>query len=278
MLRKYSNSRTIKENVQLGVLTAFAAGMVNVASLLIFFSFTSNVTGHYAILAAEIVKGNFYQIGVVFLWIFLFFLGGFTSNMLIIHLKGKANAYLAHALPILLEIACLTAVGVYGQYFYQETLSETEALMCLMLFAMGLQNGLTASISNFAVKTTHLTGTTTDLGILASMFTKKEYRAKKELREKAVLLTSIAAAYLAGAISSGYVYFSVGFRLFYVVCFFLLIVVSYDLYKLYVHQYVYGKKVRVKAAHGKTDAPYHTQHPREAQPTASRVNEGSPAL
>jgi hypothetical protein len=46
----------------------------------------------------------------------------------------------------------------------QKTLEETEALVALMLFATGLQNGLTASISNFSVKTTHLTGTTTDLG------------------------------------------------------------------------------------------------------------------
>ena len=83
--------------------------------------------------------------------------------------------YFAHALPIVLEILCLLAVGIYGQFYYEKTLAETEALVALMLFATGLQNGLTASISNFSVKTTHLTGTTTDLGILASMFTQKKF-------------------------------------------------------------------------------------------------------
>jgi len=231
MLRKYSNSRTLGDNVRLGVLTAFSAGMVNIGSLLLFFSFSSNITGHYAILAAELVKGNLFQAAVVLGWIFLFFFGGFISNMFVIHLNKK-HTYIAHALPLVLEIICLIAVGTYGHFFYKETLAETEAMLSLMLFAMGLQNGLTASISNFAVKTTHLTGVTTDLGILFSMFTRSEYRTNKELKGKAVLLLSIALAYLAGAIASGITYMHMGFRLFYVVSLFLVVVIFYDFYKL----------------------------------------------
>jgi uncharacterized membrane protein YoaK (UPF0700 family) len=93
-------------------------------------------------------------------------------------------------------------VGIYGQFYYQKTLEETEYLVALMLFATGLQNGLTASISNFSVKTTHLTGTTTDLGILVSMFTQKKYR-KTELIGRAKLLMSIMLAYVLGAVFSG---------------------------------------------------------------------------
>lgn len=231
MLRKFSSNRSLEDNIKLGSLTAFSAGMVNIASLLIFFAFTSNVTGHYAILAAEIVKGNFYQIAVVFAWIFLFFFGSFVSNIIVINFNQR-NAYFAHSTPIVLEIICLLIVGVYGDYFYKETLTETEILLALMMFAMGLQNGLTASISNFAVKTTHLTGTTTDLGILFSMFTKKQYRSNKELTGKAKLLLSIAAAYLAGAIFAGMAYFHMEFKMFYIVCTFLIVVIVYDVYKI----------------------------------------------
>lgn len=241
MLRKYSNSRTLGDNVRLGVLTAFSAGMVNIASLLMFFSFSSNVTGHYAILAAELVKGNLFQAAVVMGWVFLFFFGGFVSNMFVINLN-KRNTYIAHALPIVLEIICLVTVGTYGHFFYKETLAETEVMLALMLFAMGLQNGLTASISNFTVKTTHLTGITTDLGILFSMFTKKEYRRSKELKNKAVLLLSIAAAYLSGAVVSGITYMHMGFRLFYVVSVFLVVVIVYDFYKVKLFRYLYTKR------------------------------------
>lgn len=237
MLRKFSNSRTLEDNIKLGALTAFSGGMVNVASLLIFFSFSSNVTGHYAILASEIVKGNLYQTGIVFAWIFLFFFGSFFSNLIVIHLS-KINTYLAHSLPLILEIICLMSVGIYGQFFYMETLFETEIMLGIMLFAMGLQNGLTASISNFAVKTTHLTGTTTDLGILFSMFTKKEFRENKELRGKAKLLSTIAIAYLGGAIISGFLYFYTGFQVFYIVSVFLTIVISYDLYKIRLARFI----------------------------------------
>ena len=139
MLRKYSNYRTFPDNLQLGVLTSFSAGMVNVISVILFFAFTSNITGHYAILAQEIAKGNWYQAAVVFLWIGLFMTGAFTSNSFVI--RGEKNRYLSHAIPVFLEILCLLGVALYLKYGYEETLNETEALVGVLLFAMGLQNG-----------------------------------------------------------------------------------------------------------------------------------------
>ncbi len=241
MLSKFSNSRTLSENKQLGALTAFSAGMVNIASLILFFAFTSNVTGHYAILAEEIAKGNWYQIAVVFAWIFLFFFGNFVSNFIVINLS-KNNTYLAHAVPLILEIVCLMVVGIYGQHFYRDTLTETEVLISFLLFAMGLQNGLTASISNFVVKTTHLTGTTTDLGILFSMFTKRKYREKKELTDKASLLMWIAGSYLAGGVVSGLLSFHIGFKVFYTVSILLIVVIMYDFSKIKLHRMIKGNK------------------------------------
>jgi uncharacterized membrane protein YoaK (UPF0700 family) len=244
MLRNYSSSRTLGDNIKLGTLTAFTAGTINIASLLIFLSFTSNVTGHYAIFAAEISKGNWSQVAVVGMWIFLFFFGGFVSNFIVINFN-KRSKYFAHAMPLVLEIACLLFVGVYGQFYYRKTLEETEYLVALMLFATGLQNGLTASISNFSVKTTHLTGTTTDLGILFSMFTKKEFRKNGELVARAKLLMSIMLAYVVGAIFSGLTYFYLEFRVFYIISLCLLVVIGYDAYKIHIRhfntQYRYNK-------------------------------------
>lgn len=236
MLRNYSNSRTLGDNIRLGTLTAFTAGTINIASLLIFLSFTSNVTGHYAILAAEISKGNWTQVAVVGGWIFLFFFGSFLSNLIVISFN-KRSKYFAHAMPIVLEILCLLFVGIYGQFYYQKTLEETEYLVALMLFATGLQNGLTASISNFSVKTTHLTGTTTDLGILFSMFTQKKFRKNGELVGRAKLLMSIMLAYVCGAVFSGLTYYYLEFRVFYVICLCLLVVIGYDAYKIHLRHF-----------------------------------------
>ncbi|MFC7347633.1 YoaK family protein [Chryseobacterium zhengzhouense] len=236
MLRNYSNSRTLGDNIRLGTLTAFTAGTINIASLLIFLSFTSNVTGHYAVFAAEISKGNWGQVAVVGAWIFLFFFGSFTANFFVINFNRKSK-YFAHAMPLILEILCLLSVGFYGHHYYQKTLEEAEVLVGLMLFATGLQNGLTASISNFLVKTTHLTGTTTDLGILASMFTHKKYRKNPELMARGKLLISIMFAYVLGAVFSGLTYYYLEFSVFYVISVCLVVVIGYDFYKIHLRHF-----------------------------------------
>lgn len=232
MLRAFNNHRTLGDNIRLGTLTAFSAGMINVASLVILFSFTSNVTGTYAILASEIAKGNPYQIGVVVWWIFLFFGGGFLANMIVIH-WGQKHTYRAHAIPVVLEMLAVLAVGFYGGFFYRETLAETEILTAILLFATGLQNGLTASITNFSLKTTHLTGITTDLAILAAMFTKAEFRDNPELRNKAKLLGSVVAAYFGGALAAGFLAIELDFAVFYIVAGFLFFVATYDFYRIW---------------------------------------------
>lgn len=232
MLRKFDTSRSHADNLKLAGLTAIVAGIVNVVAFVLFFSFTSNVTGYYAIMIAELVQGNYMQFAIVALWIGAFFIGSFTSNFIVIYFN-KINTYWAHALPVLLEISSLLGIAIYGQYYYQSTLLETEVLILLMLFAMGLQNGLTASISNFAVKTTHLTGATTDLAILASMFTHKEYKNRKAIINKAQLILVTVASYLLGGLLGASLYSKLSFGVFYVACTVLAVVLTYDLYKLF---------------------------------------------
>lgn len=227
MLSRFNEQRSISDNLKLGVLSAFAAGMTNVAALVLFFSFVSNITGHFAILAEEITKGNWYQVAVVLIWVLLFLAGSFISNFIVIH-GDRRRRFLNHAVPLGMEIICLLAVGYYGHFHYQETLMETEALVSVLLFAMGLQNGLTASISNFSVKTTHLTGLTTDLAIHLSMITKKHWRDKPEVRHKVVLLASIAGAYVAGGILAGSITNAFQFKVFFFIGALLTSVLIYD--------------------------------------------------
>lgn len=227
MTLRAPDQRTFTDDLRLGIMTAFSAGMINVASLILFFAFTSNVTGHYAILAEEIAKGKWYQVFIVFLWILLFFAGSFVSNAIIINMRGKLERW-ARGIPLLIEIICLTIVGVYGHLYYKETLMETEILVALLLFSMGLQNGLTATISNFAVKTTHLTGLTTDLAIYLSMATRRKNREKPEVRNKIVLMTSIASAYLVGGIVAGSITGLFNFVVFFCISGALLVTLIYD--------------------------------------------------
>ncbi len=241
MLRRFSNSRTFRDNLRLGVFTALIAGMVNVASLVLFYSFTSNLTGHFAILAQEIASGKWFQILVVLFWIMLFFSGSFLSNNLIIN-STKKNAFISHSIPMILEIGCFVFVGIYGQFFYSETLTQTEILVSVLLFSMGLQNGLTASISNFQIKTTHLTGLTTDLAIHLSMLTKKEYRMNVQVVEKTKLMAAIMGSYVLGGVFSGMIIHYVQFQVFYFISIAMLGVLAYDFVKTYVPFFMNKRK------------------------------------
>lgn len=229
MLRKFSNNRTHHQNVRLGGLTGFSAGMVNVASVMAFYAFASNITGHVAVLAEEIVKMHWYQVVVVGSWLFLFFAGNFLSNAIVIRVQQKSS-YLAHAIPVFIELLCLISVGVYGSFFYTETLSETEVLVSVLLFSMGVQNGLTASITNGAVKTTHLTGLFTDLAIVVSLLTSSKDKNHKELVKRFVLLITIFLGYLSGGIVGGILFLYVGFFMFFFTGIVLLFVLLYDIY------------------------------------------------
>ncbi|MBL7964120.1 MAG: DUF1275 domain-containing protein [Flavobacteriales bacterium] len=235
MLSRFNDNRRKADHLKLGMLTAFSAGMVNVASVVLFFAFTSNITGHYAVLAEEVSKGNWYQFAVVLFWILLFLCGGFLSNQFIIHARKDQHS-ISHAIPLLLEVACLVGVGLYGILAYNETLLETEMLVAVLVFAMGLQNGLTASISNFAVKTTHLTGLTTDLAIHLSMLTKARWRARPEVRDRTVLLASIAGAYVAGGIVAGSITHWFQFKVFFTIALVLLFILAYDLARYSIRQ------------------------------------------
>jgi len=232
MLRKYSHTRTNIDNIKLGVLTAFTSGMVNVASWILFFAFTSNVTGNYAILAEEITIGNWFQVLVICLWIGLFFFGSYLANNIIINSK-TVKRQISHSIPLILELFCLIGVGFYGEFHYEETLIETEFMIASLTFAMGLQNGLTASITNFSVKTTHLTGLTTDLAIHLSLLTKANNRKEKAITDKFILLLSILVSYMVGAIIAGLITLKFQFQVFFYVSFTIVIIIFYD--------YIYSK-------------------------------------
>jgi uncharacterized membrane protein YoaK (UPF0700 family) len=216
MLLLRSSERTRRHHdLFLGLTTAMTAGLVNVCSVMAFFAFSTNVTGHVAIFAEEISKGHWHQVSVVVGWMFSFLFGAFLANALLTML-GSRRHYLGQAAPHVLQMLLLTAVAYYGHRHYRETLSETEALVGVLLFTMGLQNGSVATVSNGVVKTTHLTGLFTDLGMEISMLLQARFRKDSNLRFKFVLHVLILVGYIGGGLLGGTLYLRIGFPTLYV--------------------------------------------------------------
>src|SRR5699024_2286813 len=102
-----------------------------------------------------------------FLYILFFLLGSFVSNFLVEIISRKNEDYI-YIIPALMESMLLFLTALSGAYLISE---DPNTIAYLLLFSMGLQNSLVTTISNATVRTTHLTGLFTDLGIeLSQLF------------------------------------------------------------------------------------------------------------
>lgn len=203
MFRHKGNTRTLQHNLKLASLLSFVAGIVNVAGFLAVQRLTTNVTGHFAFFVDEIFKLNFWQGFIYFLYILFFFLGSFVSN-LIVEIISKKSDRLIYIIPTIIESLILFLVAIFGQFLISQ---NPNLLAFSLLFAMGLQNSLVTTISNAAVRTTHLTGLFTDLGIeLSQLFFYKQKDQKDKLHSSIKLRLTIITFFFFGGILGGIFY------------------------------------------------------------------------
>jgi uncharacterized membrane protein YoaK (UPF0700 family) len=240
MFRHKGQKRTFKHNLKLAVLLSATAGIVNVAGFMSFAIFTTNVTGHVAQFAKELSEGNFYFAKIIFLWMFLFLFGAFFSSVLI-EVIGKRQPRLSHTVPLLLEALILLCVGYVGET-YQGSILVQHILAGSLLFAMGMQNAMVSMVSGFVVRTTHLTGLFTDLGIELSQIIFRRKDEHKELSKKTILHSSIILMFITGGIASGYIYHLVHYKVFIIAALILLVALFYDSTRMKI--YIIRRKMR----------------------------------
>jgi uncharacterized membrane protein YoaK (UPF0700 family) len=207
VFRHQGKTRTLKHNLRIASLLSFVAGIVNVAGFLAVQRLTTNVTGHFAFFVDEIFKLNFWQGFIYFLYIFFFFLGSFVSNF-IVELISKKHVNYIYVIPTIIEGAILVTLALFGKLLIAET---PNLLAFCLLFAMGLQNSLVTTISNATVRTTHLTGLFTDLGIeLSQLFFYKQREQKVKLLSSIKLRLTIISFFFLGGIFGGVFYTAIG--------------------------------------------------------------------
>ena len=156
--------RSTAANRQLGVVLAFVAGAINAGGFLAVQQYTSHVTGMLSHMADQLVLGRIDLLldGLVAV---LAFLAGAMTCAVLINFARRKDLSSEYALPLLLEAALILFFGLLGaQLAHLETLLVpfTVVLLC---FIMGLQNAIVTKLSNAVIRTTHMTGIVTDLGI-----------------------------------------------------------------------------------------------------------------
>lgn len=234
MFRHQGKNRTFIHNLRLATLLSFVAGIENVTGVLSVQTLTTNVTGHFAYFAEEIMKRDYAAAITFFVFTIFFLLGAFTSNFLA-ELISRKHPNLSHVIPISLEMIILISVGIFGA---QSALSSIEGkwIAFAMLFAMGIQNSLVTKISQSTVRTTHLTGLFTDLGIeLSQLFFYKKPEENKKLKTSIYLRLSIIIFFFLGCILGGFLYNLLEMKTLFVAATFLLFALLYDYIRLQFH-------------------------------------------
>ena len=214
MFSREGNARSDRQNRLLAGYLAFIGGFVNSCGFVLVGTFTSHVTGNVGRLADDTALGNYAAAGAALTMIFVFLGGAFLVSVMVetTFFRHKARAYAA-ALGI---EACLLVTFAAVSFFIASThprLRDAEAL--LLCAAMGMQNALVTRLSGAVVRTTHLTGVVTDLGIEMARWFRHWRGSLSELMHvrlvvgrgmplrpaipKSYLLATIALAFLFGA-------------------------------------------------------------------------------
>ena len=157
--------RAPSTNTTLGMLLAFNAGAVNAGGFLVLHMYTSHMTGFASQLADGLVLGNATLL-LNALGALLAFIAGAAVSAMLINWGHQHHLRSVYALPLLIEAALMLVFGLMGAITLTwHTPFALPITVLLLSFIMGLQNAVGTKSSGGKIRTTHMTGNITDLGI-----------------------------------------------------------------------------------------------------------------
>ncbi|MBK4737531.1 DUF1275 domain-containing protein [Noviherbaspirillum sp. DKR-6] len=156
--------RSDRSNRHLAGFLAFIAGAVNAGGFLAVRQYTSHMSGIVSSMADNAALGDFKLILEGAGALLSFLLGAACSAMLI-NWARRQQLRSEYAFPLLLEALLLVCFGLLGQHLGQHEWLFVPLTVSLLCFMMGLQNAMITKLSRAEIRTTHLTGMVTDIGI-----------------------------------------------------------------------------------------------------------------
>ncbi len=213
MFRHSGKGRTYLHNLKLASILSCVAGIVNITGVLAVGTLTTNVTGHFAFFSEQLSLKN-YSNAFTYLYYILFFLFGAFVSGLITEKASKYQSHTSYIIPIVIEITIMICISLCSiLWTITDSPSFSFCVSISLLFAMGLQNALVTRVSQSVVRTTHLTGLFTDLGIeLSLLFFKKEKTVRTKLNKSIFLKLMIISCFFLGGIIGGVLFKKIGLK------------------------------------------------------------------
>lgn len=182
---------------------AFVAGIVNVVGYLGFeHQAITHLTGTTSLLGAALAQGDAYAIGGLLGVVLAFMAGAMTSGLII----QDSTLQLGRRYGVVLSIEALLLVLAVP-------LLERQMIAgpLLAAAACGLQNAMASTYSGSLIRTSHVTGLFTDIGIAVGHALRGMPVAKRRL----ALCTLVILSFLAGGIAGSWLYSCFGYRTLY---------------------------------------------------------------
>jgi uncharacterized membrane protein YoaK (UPF0700 family) len=164
LLQLTARNRTRRSNRQFGGILAFVAGAINAGGFLAVQRYTSHMTGIVSAIADDLVVGSI-SLALAGLVSLSAFIAGAITTTLLISWARRQELRSKYALALLLEAALLLVFGLVGANLKSFAALLVPTAVLLLCFIMGLQNAIITKISQAEIRTTHMTGVVTDLGI-----------------------------------------------------------------------------------------------------------------
>ena len=156
-------------NFRLWFLLAFQAGAINAGGFIACQRFVTHTTGFATQFALDLAKFSWKEaFGALTVPVFFLFGAMISSFFIDIPLQqGQKPKYVYPCALIFLTLAAATILGelgVFGVFGDDMIFAKDYFFLVLLCLASGLQNALLTNPKGGSVRTTHLTGVTTDLG------------------------------------------------------------------------------------------------------------------
>lgn len=179
----------------IALVMAFNGGYINSICLVSLLKNPAGyLTGDLMTAGSSIVQGNFWIFACVASLAFTFLLGSIVSGLVV----SVDNHQIDRRYSISLSLQ--TVVVLVAMYLLLFGHSQANYLLA---FCMGMQNAMMTHYGSALIRTTHMTGTTTDLGILIGHWMKGCDVESSKMLLYAGLIASFAMGGIFGALIYG---------------------------------------------------------------------------
>lgn len=212
LLRLAGPVRDERLNRHLAYLLAWVAGVLNSVGFVAVGFYTSHMTGITASVADQLVLGGTRLVGLGVVSIIFFLLGAMACAIQFNWARRRARGD-RFALVLLSEAVLVLVVGGLAD---EVTWEHREWLLVAVLcFVMGQQNALITKVSDATIRTTHVTGMVTDIGIELGKLSYHNRMADVDPvrgdRAKLLMLTALVGLFFTGGLVGAAGYLALGF-------------------------------------------------------------------